>query len=215
MNNMQYEKTHEKNIMKTKWTKFETRWWRNIWQHQRHIECWVWPQNMDHWRCFLANTSGWYYSIEGNRALKDKRKGQWNQFYFQEKKYQNKISKNLKQPQTISNNLKKSQTISNNLKKSQKKTQKKSQNISKYLKISLMLFFKRCFCETGFFIAYFSGPQKISKNLKKSQKNSKSFRFAGKRRKKTIKNKIRPNKLMQTYKNLGPSLRFLPCFLKQ
>jgi len=132
-----------------------------------------------------------------------------------------KISKqNLKESQTTSNNLKQSQKITNNLKQSQtisknlKKKLKKSQNISKYLKICLMLFFKRCFCETGFFIAYFSGPQKISKNLK-SQKKSKSFRFAGKRRKKTIKNKIRPNKLMQTYKNLGPSLRFLPCFLKQ
>ena len=120
----QYEKTHEKNIMKTKWTKLETRWWRNIWQHQRHIECWVWPQNMDHWRCFLANTSGWYYSIEGNRALKDKRKGQWNQFYFQKNK---KIKK-----KKISNNLKQSKTISNNLKKSQKKLEK-SQNISKFL----------------------------------------------------------------------------------
>ena len=112
MNNM--KKTHEQNIMKTKWTKLETRWWSNIWQHQRHIECWVWPQNMDHWRCFLANTSGWYYSIEGNRALKDKRKGQWNLFYFQKK---TKISKN--KSQTISTNLKQSQTISNNLKQSQ------------------------------------------------------------------------------------------------
>ena len=113
----------------------------------------------------MANTS------EGNRALKDKRKGQWNQFYFQEKNIKTKsqrISNNLKQSQTISKNHKQSQTISNNLKKSQQKTQK----ISKYLKISqffLMLFFKRCFCETGFFIAYFSGPQKISKNLKKNQ----------------------------------------------
>ena len=153
----QYEKTHEKNIMKTKWTKLETRWWRNIWQHQRHIECWVWPQNMDHWRCFLANTSGWYYSIEGNRALKDNRKGQWNQFYFQQKQ---KISKkSLKQSQKISKNLKISQNFSN-------------------------VVSQTWFCETGFFIAYVSGPQKISKNLKKSQKISKSFRFAGKKQKK-------------------------------
>ena len=190
MNNM--KKTHEKNIMKTKWTKLETRWWRNIWQHQRHIECWVWPQNMDHWRCFLANTSGWYYSIEGNRALKDKRKGQWNQFYFQKnKKYQKK-----------SNNLKQSQKIS----KKNSKNLKISQNFSNVVS-------QTWFCETGFFIAYFSGPQKISKNLKKFQKISKSFRFAGKKQKR--KNTIKPNKLMQTYKNLGPSLRFLPCFLKQ
>ena len=194
----QYEKTHEKNIMKTKWTKLETRWWRNIWQHQRHIECWVWPQNMDHWRCFLANTSGWYYSIEGNRALKDKRKGQWNQFYFQKNK---KIKK-----KKISNNLKQSKTISNNLKKSQKKTRK----ISKYLKISLMLFLKRGFARLGSLLHIFLDhrkSQKISKNLKIIQ----ICRKKAKKRKKTIK----PNKLMQTYKNLGPSLRFLPCFLKQ
>ena len=169
----QYEKTHEKNIMKTKWTKLETRWWRNIWQHQRHIECWVWPQNMDHWRCFLANTSGWYYSIEGNRALKDKRKGQWNQFYFQ---------KNKKIKKKISNNLKQSKTISNNLKKSQKKTRK----ISKYLKISLMLFLKRGFARLGSLLHIFLDhrkSQKISKNLKiiqicrkkqKKEKNNKT-----------------------------------------
>ena len=191
----QYEKTHEKNIMKTKWTKLETRWWRNIWQHQRHIECWVWPQNMDHWRCFLANTSGWYYSIEGNRALKDKRKGQWNQFYFQKNK------KIKKKTQTISNNLKQSQTISKNLKKNSKNL-KISQNFSNVVS-------QTWFCETGFFIAYFSGPQKISKNLKKSQNHSDLQEKS--KKKKTIK----PNKLMQTYKNLGPSLRFLPCFLKQ
>ena len=90
----------------------------------------------------MANTSGWYYSIEGNRALKDNRKGQWNQFYFQQKQ---KISKNsLKQSQKISKNLKISQNFSN-------------------------VVSQTWFCETGFFIAYFSGPQKISKNLKKSQ----------------------------------------------
>ena len=169
---------------------------------------------MDHWRCFLANTSGWYYSIEGNRALKDKKKGQWNQFYFQEKNIKTKsqrISNNLKQSQTISKNHKQSQTISNNLKKSQKKTQK----ISKYLKISqffLNVVFQTLFLRDWVLYCIFFWT---TENLKKSQKNSKSFRFAGKRRKKTIKNKIRPNKLMQTYKNLGPSLRFLPCFLKQ
>ena len=133
---------------------------------------------MDHWRCFLANTSGWYYSIEGNRALKDKRKGQWNQFYFQKKQ---KISKQ------------KSQTISKNL--------KISQNFSNVVS-------QTWFCETGFFIAYFSGPQKISKNLK-------IFQICRKKTKNKKKNKIKPNKLMQTYKNLGQSLRFLPCFLKQ
>ena len=90
----------------------------------------------------MANTSGWYYSIEGNRALKDNRKGQWNQFYFQQKQ---KISKkSLKQSQKISKNLKISQNFSN-------------------------VVSQTWFCETGFFIAYFSGPQKISKNLKKSQ----------------------------------------------
>ena len=139
----------------------------------------------------MANTSGWYYSIEGNRALKDKKKGQWNQFYFQEKNIKTKsqrISNNLKQSQTISKNHKQSQTISNNLKKSQKKL-KKSQNISKYLKISLMLFFKRCFCETGFFIAYFSGPLKISKNLKKNQNLSDLHEKGEKNNKKQNKTK--------------------------
>ena len=129
-----------------------------------------WPQNMDHSRCFLANTS------EGNRALKDKRKGQWNQFYFQNKT--KNILKNLEQSQTISNNLK-------NL--------KISQNFSNVVS-------QTWFCETGFFIAYFSGPQKISKNLKQI---SKSFRFAGKKpkkKRKQEKNKIKLNKLMQTYK---------------
>ena len=181
MNNM---KKHEKNIMKTKWTKLETRWWRNIWQHQRHIECWVWPQNMDHWRCFLANTSGWYYSIEGNRALKDKRKGQWNQLYFQEKQ---KISK---------------------------KSPKKSQKISRYLKSSLMLFLKRGFARLGSLLLIFLDhrkSQKISKSFKKSQNLS----DLQEKNNKQEKNKIKPNKLMQTYKNLGQSLRFLPCFLKQ
>ena len=164
MNNM---KKHEKNIMKTKWTKLETRWWRNIWQHQRHIECWVWPQNMDHWRCFLANTSGWYYSIEGNRALKDKRKGQWNQLYFQEKQ---KISKK----------------VPNNLKQSQK--------ISRYLKISLMLFLKRGFARLGSLLLIFLDhrkSQKVSKNLK-------TFQIC---RKKT-KNKKKQNKTKQTNANL-------------
>ena len=133
----------------------------------------------------MANTSGWYYSIEGNRAVKDKRKGQWNQFYFQKnKKYQNKISKKLKQPQTISNNLKKSQKISNNLKK---------QKNSKYLKNSLMLFLKRGFARLGPLLHIFL-------DHRKSQKKTKSFRFAEKSKK--IKNKIKPNKLMQTYKTL-------------
>ena len=136
----------------------------------------------------MANTSGWYYSIEGNRALKDKKKRTMEPVLFSRKKYQNKISKNLKQPQTISNNLKKSQTISNNLKQSQK-ISKKTQKISKYLKISLMLFFKRCFCETGFFIAYFSGPLKISKNLKKNQNLSDLHEKGEKNNKKQNKTK--------------------------
>jgi hypothetical protein len=129
---------------------------------------------MDHWRCFLANTSGWYYSIEGNRALKDKRKGQWNQFYFQKNK------KIKKKSQTISNNLKQSKTISNNLKKSQKKTRK----ISKYLKISLMLFLKRGFARLGSLLHIFL-------DHRKSQKISKSFRFAGKKQKKKKNNKTK------------------------
>ena len=179
------KKTHEKNIMKTKWTKLETRWWRNIWQHHRHIECWVWPQNMDHSRCFLANTS------EGNRALKDKRKGQWNQFYFQ-----NKTKKYLKKSRTISNNF------------------KQSQKISKYLKISLMLFLKRGFARLGSLLHIFLDHRKSQKISNKSQNLSDLLEKNPKKRKQE-KNKIKLNKLMQTYKNLGPSLRFLPCFLKQ
>ena len=136
---------------------------------------------MDHWRCFLANTSGWYYSIEGNRALKDNRKGQWNQFYFQQKQ---KISKT---------------------------SLKQSQKISRYLKISLMLFLKRGFARLGSLLLIFLDhrkSQKISKNLK-------IFQICRTKNKKQENNKIKPNKLMQTYKNLGQSLRFLPCFLKQ
>ena len=115
--------------------------------------------------------------------------------------------------QNISKKIKQSKTISNNLKKSQKKNSKNlkiSQNFSNVVS-------QTWFCETGFFIAYFSGPQKISKNLKKSQKNSKNLKIIQICRKKAKKRKntIKPNKLMQTYKNLGPSLRFLPCFLKQ
>ena len=119
----------------------------------------------------MANTSGWYYSIEGNRALKDKRKGQWNQLYFQEKQ---KISKKSpKQSQKISKNLKISQKFSN-------------------------VVSQTWFCETGFFIAYFSGPQKISKNLKKFQKISKPFRFAGKKQ----QTRKKQNKTKQTNANL-------------
>ena len=84
-------------------------------------------------------------------------------------------------------NLKQSKTISNNLKKSQKKNSKNlkiSQNFSNVVS-------QTWFCETGFFIAYFSGPQKISKNLKKFQKISKSFRFAGKKQKKKKHNKTK------------------------
>ena len=183
---MQYEKTHEKNIMKTKWTKLETRWWRNIWQHQRHIEYWVWPQNMDHWRCFLANTSGWYYSIERNRALKDKRKGQWNQFYFQEKNIKTKsqrISNNLKQSQTISKNHKQSQTISKNL----NKKLKKSQNISKYLN-----FFKCCFSNVVF--ARLGSLLHIFLDHWKSQKISKKIKIFQICRKKEKKNNKKQNK---------------------
>ena len=107
-------------------------------------------------------------------------------FSKQNKKISKKISNNLKQFQTISKNLKISQNFSN-------------------------VVSQTWFCETGFFIAYFSGPQKISKNLKKSQNLS----DLQEKNKKQEKNKIKPNKLMQTYKNLGQSLRFLPCFLKQ
>ena len=113
----------------------------------------------------MANTSGWYYSIEGNRALKDNRKGQWNQFYFQQKQ---KISKkSLKQSQKISKNLKISQNFSN-------------------------VVSQTWFCETGFFIAYFSGPQKISKNLK-------IFQICRTKNKKTRK---KQNKTKQTNANL-------------
>jgi hypothetical protein len=64
-----------------------------------------------------------------------------------------------------------------------------------------MLFLKRGFARLGSLLHMFLDhrkSQKISKNLKISQK--------------TRKNKIKPNKLMQTYKNLGPSLRFLQQF---
>ena len=111
------------------------------------------------------------------------------------------FSKKQKNQKKISNNLKQSQTISKNLKKTRK--------ISKYLKISLMLFLKRGFARLGSLLHIFLDhrkSQKISKNLKIIQICRKKAK-----RKKTIK----PNKLMQTYKNLGPSLRFLPCFLKQ
>ena len=77
-------------------------------------------------------------------------------------------------------NLKQSKTISNNLKK-------KTRKISKYLKISLMLFLKRGFVRLGSLLHIFLDhrkSQKISKNLKKIQKISKSFRFAGKKQKK-------------------------------
>ena len=158
----------------------------------------------------MANTSGWYYSIEGNRALKDKKKDNGTSFIFKKK-----ISKqNLKESQTTSNNLKQSQKITNNLKQSQKISTKNSKNlkISQNISIFLNVVFQTLFLRDWVLYCIFFWT---TENLKKSQKKSKSFRFAGKRRKKTIKNKIRPNKLMQTYKNLGPSLRFLPCFLKQ
>jgi len=88
----------------------------------------------------LANTS------EGNRALKDKRKGQWNQFYFQ-----NKTKKYLKKSRTISNNF------------------KQSQKISKYLKISLMLFLKRGFARLGSLLHIFLDHRKSQKISNKSQ----------------------------------------------
>ena len=69
------------------------------------------------------------------------------------KTYEKNILKNLKKSQKISKNLTKSENIAKNL--------KKSQNISKYLKMSQNVsnvVFQTWFCETGFCIAYFSGP---------------------------------------------------------
>ena len=86
---------------------------------------------------------------------------------------------------------KKSQTISNNLKKSQKKTRK----ISKYLKISLMLFLKRGFARLGSLLHIFLDhrkSQKISKNLK-------IFQICRTKNKKTRK---KQNKTKQTNANL-------------
>ena len=74
-----------------------------------------------------------------------------------------------------------------------------------------MLFLKRGFARLGSLLHIFLDhrkSQKISKKLKKSQKISNLL----KKSKKTRKNKIKPNKLMQTYKNLGPSLRFFQHF---
>ena len=84
------------------------------------------------------------------------------------------------------NILKKSQK---NIKKSHKilKYLKKSQNISKCLKMYLMLFFKRGFARLGSVLHIFLDhrkSQKISKTSQKKQKISKtSFKFAGKKQK--------------------------------
>ena len=74
------------------------------------------------------------------------------------------------------NKKKKSQTISKN--------QKKTRKISKYLKISLMLFLKRGFARLGSLLHIFL-------DHRKSQKISKSFRFAGKKQKKEKNNKTK------------------------
>ena len=94
--------------------------------------------------------------------------------------------------------LTKSQNISTSLKISQK--------ISKYLKCSLNfsnVVFQTWFCETGFCIAYFSGPyrksQKISNHLKKSQ-NISNLLEKTKNKKKTRENQI---KLTQPYNNFA------------
>ena len=86
------------------------------------------------------------------------------------------------------------------------KNLKISQKISKYLKISLMLFFKRGFVRLGSVLHIFLDhrkSQKNSKKLKKSQKISKkskhpkqiskSLKFAGKKNQKTS-NKQEKNK---------------------
>ena len=68
-----------------------------------------------------------------------------------------------------------------------KKNLKISQNFANVV-------FQTWFCEIGFCIAYFSGPQKILKKNKKSQKISKknktSLKFAGKKQKKQEKKQI-------------------------
>ena len=122
----------------------------------------------------------------------------------------NKNEKNMKQK--MKNKLK-------NIKLDQKRTMepflfekkhsKKCQKISKYLKISLMLFFKRGFVRLGSVLHIFSGPQKISKELKKIKKSQKiskkrkiskkSFKFLGKKQ----KNKKQLNKLTQPYNNFA------------
>ena len=89
-----------------------------------------------------------------------------------------------------------------------------------------MLFLKRGFARLGSLLHIFLDHRKSQKKTKnkKSQKISKNLKIfqvckkkatPKKKQEKTKYNQIQPNKLMQTYKNLGPSLRFLPCFLKQ
>ena len=93
------------------------------------------------------------------------------------KKYEKNILKNLKKYQKMSQNLKISQ---------------KSQNISKCLKMSLTLFFKRGFARLGSVLHIFL-------DHRKSQNLSKYLKFAGKKEK-TRKNKI---KLTQPYNNFA------------
>jgi hypothetical protein len=88
----------------------------------------------------------------------------------------------------------------------QKKTKKYQKKDSKNLKIShnfSNVVFQTWFCETGFCIAYFSGPyrksQKISNHLKKSQ-NISNLLEKTKNKKKTRENQI---KLTQPYNNFA------------
>ena len=93
------------------------------------------------------------------QGFKGQKKRTMEPVSFSKKNYQTQISKNLKQSNKNSNNLKQFPNIS---KKS--KNLKISQNFSNVVS-------QTWFCETGFFIAYFSGPRKISKNLKKKTQN--------------------------------------------
>ena len=93
------------------------------------------------------------------------------------------------------------------------KNLKISQKISKYLKISLMLFFKRGFVRLGSVLHIFLDhrkSQKNSKKLKKSQKNqnipNKSQNLSNLLEKKTKKQatkKKKTNKLTQPYNNFA------------
>ena len=85
-----------------------------------------------------------------------------------------------------------------------KKIKINKKKISKYLKISLMLFFKRGFARLGSVLHIFLDhrkSQKKTKNLKKSPKKTKHLsKFAGKKQKKTRK---KTNKLTQPYNNFA------------